>query len=307
MPLSETAQKYAQAIFATKVQELSRDYESKVVAAKKNVGDAAFANRNAITAKVVGLKAQMLAGQVRAKADALQAAYEKDGKPVDAEVLEEIMRELQAHAQIITQSFIGAEQFEGVLQAQRTRSDAGMSARHAELVRSTDRMMHQTLAEIQQALQAKIYEKQLESQSPNKRATKPANSPHASEWHPEIEKVSRELFHDSHYREAVLNSYIRVIEAVKQKSRIQDDGDSLMGRAFGCDLGRLPKVQFNPCQTQADIDEQKGIMFLFKGVVGMRNFKAHTIRLFDDEQRAREYLSLSSLLMRLLDLATVNP
>jgi len=129
----------------------------------------------------------------------------------------------------------------------------------------------------------------------------------ASEWHPEIEKVSRQLFNDKHYREAVLNSYIQVIDAVKQKSGIKDDGEGLMGRAFGCELGRIPKVQFNSCQTQADIDEQKGIMFLFKGVVGMRNFKAHTVQLFDDEQRARGYLGLSSLLMRLLDIAKVNP
>jgi len=306
MPLSETAQKYAQAIFATKVQELSRDYESKVVAVKKNVGDATFANRNGIAAQVVALKVQMLAGQVRAKADALQAAYEKDSKLVDAGVLEEIMHELATHAQMIAQSFIGSERFEGTLQAQRTGSDAGMSARHGELVRSIERMMHQTLSEIQQALQAKIYEKQLESQPVNKRPTKPANQ-HENQWHPEIEKVSRHLFEDGHYREAVLNSYIRVIEVVKEKSGIQDDGDSLMGKAFGCELGRIPKVQFNPCQAQADIDEQKGVMFLFKGVVGMRNFKAHTVRLFDDEQRAREYLGLSSLLMRLLDLATVNP
>jgi hypothetical protein len=35
--------------------------------------------------------------------------------------------------------------------------------------------------------------------------------------------------------------------------------------------------------------------------------KAHTTRLFDDKQRSLEYLSLSSLLMRLLDLSTVNP
>jgi hypothetical protein len=71
MPLSETAQKYAQAIFAKKVQELSREYESSVVAAKKNIGHAASTNRNAITAQVVGLKAQMLAGEVKAKADAI--------------------------------------------------------------------------------------------------------------------------------------------------------------------------------------------------------------------------------------------
>src|SRR5579872_1594404 len=147
---------------------------------------------------------------------------------------------------------------------------------------------------------------QLESQPARKR-TVPNASKASNNWHRDIEEVSRQLFTYGHYREAVLNSYIRVIGAVKQKSGIQDDGDSLMGRVFGCELGRPPKVQFNPCQTQAEIDEQKGIMFLFKGVVGMRNFKAHTIILFDDEQRASEYLGLSSLLLRLLEDARVNP
>jgi len=300
MPLSETAQKYAQASFATKVQELSRKHDFDLASLK-----ATMVNQTSLQKHVASMKANFLTQQVRAKADALQAAFEKDGKLADLGVLDEIMGEVEGHAQIITRSFIGSQQGEAALHAQRTGSDVGVSGQLGELARSTDRLMHQTLAEIRQALQARIYEKELESQPANRRMPKP--SPQANEWHPEIEKVSRDLFHDGHYREAVLNSYIRVIEAVKQKSGIQDDGDSLMGHAFGCDLTRLPKVRFNPCQTQADIDEQKGIMFLFKGVVGMRNFKAHTVKLFDDEQRAREYLSLSSLLIRLLDLATVTP
>jgi uncharacterized protein (TIGR02391 family) len=54
-------------------------------------------------------------------------------------------------------------------------------------------------------------------------------------------------------------------------------------------------------QTNEDKDEQKGMMFLFKGIVGIRNKKTHTNVILNDPVRATEYLSLSSLLMRLLD------
>ena len=126
------------------------------------------------------------------------------------------------------------------------------------------------------------------------------------QWHPAIEDTSRALFENGHLREAVLNAYICVIHAVKAKSGIQEkDGDSLMNACFGCD-GRMPKIQFNPCSTQAEIDEQRGMMFLFKGIVGIRNLHAHTVEAFENKQRASEYVSLASLLMRSLDDATVN-
>ena len=111
--------------------------------------------------------------------------------------------------------------------------------------------------------------------------------------------MSAELFRDGHYREAALNAYIRVIEEVKARSGIADDGDSLMNRAFGCDK-QTPLIQFNDLLTEAERDEQKGFMFLFKGIVGLRNSKAHSIALFNDPYRAHEYLALASLLIRVL-------
>ena len=48
-------------------------------------------------------------------------------------------------------------------------------------------------------------------------------------------------------------------------------------------------------------------MFLFKGIVGLRNSKAHSNTLFNDPSRAHEYLALASLLLRLLEIAAVNP
>ena len=49
------------------------------------------------------------------------------------------------------------------------------------------------------------------------------------------------------------------------------------------------------------LDEQEAMMNLFKGIVGIRNKKAHTNVILDNPVRATEYLSLASLLMRLLD------
>ena len=97
-------------------------------------------------------------------------------------------------------------------------------------------------------------------------------------------------------------AYIRVIDEVKAKSGLGLNGDPLMNQAFGCDK-QAPVIQLNTLQSDAERDEQKGIMFLFKGTVGLRNSKAHSNTLFNDPSRAHEYLALASLLMRLFESA----
>jgi uncharacterized protein (TIGR02391 family) len=122
-------------------------------------------------------------------------------------------------------------------------------------------------------------------------------------FHSEIERVSGVLYSQGHYREAALNAYIRVIEEVKTSSGLMnEDGDSLMNRAFGAQ-NQTPLLRFNSLQTEPERDEQKGLMFLYKGVVALRNSKAHSTRLFNDPRRGHEYLALASLLMRLLEIA----
>lgn len=123
------------------------------------------------------------------------------------------------------------------------------------------------------------------------------------QFHVEIERVSGDLFRDGHYKQAALEAYIRVIDQVKTRSGLALDGDSLMNQAFGCE-NRTPPLKFNSLSTEAERDEQKGFLFLFKGIVGLRNSKAHSNRLFNDPSRAHEYLALASLLMRVLELAT---
>lgn len=124
-------------------------------------------------------------------------------------------------------------------------------------------------------------------------------------FHPEIERVSGRLFRDGHYKQAAFEAYVRVITAVREVTGFVDDGDSLMNLAFGAEK-RVPIVQVNQLQTQSELDEQKGFMFLYKGIVGLRHAKAHSNTLFNDPNRAHEYLAVASLLMRILEKSKVN-
>jgi uncharacterized protein (TIGR02391 family) len=120
-------------------------------------------------------------------------------------------------------------------------------------------------------------------------------------FHAEIESVSGHLFRDGHYKQAAFEAYIRVIDEVKRRSGLNLDGDNLMNQAFGRDGGRVPVLKFNALSNDEERDEQRAFMFLFKGIVGLRNSKAHSNRLFNDPLRAHDYLSLASLLMRMLE------
>src|SRR5260370_14341633 len=116
-----------------------------------------------------------------------------------------------------------------------------------------------------------------------------ATAPDQYRFHPEIERVAGEIYRDGHYKAAALEAYIRVIEEVRARSGLAFDGDNLMNHAFGCD-NRTPVIQFNSLQTEAEKDEQRGLMFLYKGIVGLRNSKAHSNQLFDVRARAHAYL-----------------
>jgi uncharacterized protein (TIGR02391 family) len=125
------------------------------------------------------------------------------------------------------------------------------------------------------------------------------------EFHPAIMVVCREPFETGQLKHAVLEACIRVIGEVKHKSGLTSlDGDSLMNRAFGSEK-QAPTIRFNSLSTGAERDEQRGFMYMFKGIIGIRNNYAHTNTQLDDPEQAHEYLTLASLLMRLLDSVSI--
>jgi uncharacterized protein (TIGR02391 family) len=122
--------------------------------------------------------------------------------------------------------------------------------------------------------------------------------------HPTIIKAVDRKYDSQHYAEAVEASFKEVIKRVKDftnnKTKGSFDGDRAMNRAFGFEK-QDPLIKFNGLISEEEKDEQRGIMNLFKGIVGIRNRKAHENITLNDPVRALEYLTLASLLMRLLD------
>lgn len=113
--------------------------------------------------------------------------------------------------------------------------------------------------------------------------------------HSRVLSVSKELYLDGHYRAAILDAYIDLVDRVKQLSNEPDlDGTNLMQKAFS---RNNPKIKISD-----DTDEQLGFMWLFSGaVMAIRNPKAHKITTITDPHRALEWLSYASVLHRVLD------
>lgn len=130
--------------------------------------------------------------------------------------------------------------------------------------------------------------------------------------HPKIEQVSIVPFQAKLYKESIQNALVEVISEVKIKTGNPKDpqgkdldGDKLMQHVFGCD-NQQPLIKFNSLNNSLDSAEQRGLMNLFKGIVGIRDRKAHLNFIQKDPERAFEYLVLASLLLKLVDENTTS-
>jgi len=122
----------------------------------------------------------------------------------------------------------------------------------------------------------------------------------ALKLHPEIKKVSGSLFKTGHYSPSIFEAFKLVNIYVRKKSGLKDkDGTDLMHSAFN---ENNPILMLNPLKSLYDKDEQQGFRFIFVGSMqGIRNPKAHEIKELKDPQKALEYLSLASLLLKIVD------
>jgi len=122
--------------------------------------------------------------------------------------------------------------------------------------------------------------------------------------HPKIEIVAHGRYSSNQYADAVEAAFKEVIKRVKDhvraKTNTRLDGDRAVNRAFGFE-NQEPLLKFNSLNGDEEKDEQRGILNLFKGIVGIRNRKAHENVVLNDPRKAFEYITLASLLMRLLD------
>lgn len=123
-----------------------------------------------------------------------------------------------------------------------------------------------------------------------------------SNIHSKITKVSKELFNDGYYAEAVFSAFrkvnSRVKNIVKSKTGEELDGKNLMFKAFNL---RDPIIQLSNCSTETEKNIQEGYMHIFAGSIqGIRNPKAHE-NILIDKNRAVHFLYLASLLMYKID------
>ena len=113
--------------------------------------------------------------------------------------------------------------------------------------------------------------------------------------HPDVQRLAGRLYRDGHYRQAILDTYIGIVEAVKKRSGRKDlDNTPLMQAVFSL---RNPLLK-----VSEESDEQQGFMWLYSGaVMAIRNPKAHRLIEQTDPQRTIEWLSFASVLLRVLD------
>lgn len=119
--------------------------------------------------------------------------------------------------------------------------------------------------------------------------------------HPRIGSVCADLYRDGHYRNAVSDAAVALVNYVKEKSRRHDlDGQGLMTTVFS---KSKPILAFNALRDQTEEDEQQGMMYLFMGaVLAFRNPRTHA--LFDDSpEMALEYIAFISMLAKRVDQA----
>ena len=107
----------------------------------------------------------------------------------------------------------------------------------------------------------------------------------------------------SNYFHAVLETVKSVMDKLRLKSGLCDDGAVLIDKSLA---GERPLVRINRLSTESERSEQKGFANLLRGVSGMfRNTTAHDARIYWNMSKddAEDLLSMASLIHRRLDSA----
>lgn len=141
------------------------------------------------------------------------------------------------------------------------------------------------------------------SSPPRSRASAPdVPSTSLTSLHPSIQAAAGSLFASGHHGQAVFEAYKAIEERVRAGTGLHSIGKKLMGEAFG---GKSPRVQLSTRDGISGKDEQEGFGLIFMGAsMGIRNPRGHEVIDREDPQVAHEFLSLASVLMRLLDTGT---
>lgn len=123
--------------------------------------------------------------------------------------------------------------------------------------------------------------------------------------HPQIIRVSKQLFLDGHYANAAEDAFIEINDRVKKLYKKLNptatkipDGDAAMTTVFS---PNNPMIKVCDISTDTGMNEQKGLMLMLQGAMSaLRNPKAHSnITISKDDAMRR--IMYASLLMYKID------
>jgi len=105
-------------------------------------------------------------------------------------------------------------------------------------------------------------------------------------------------FEARNFSSAILDAIHLLSDVIRDRSGLESDGVQLIGAAFG---GSSPKLKVNRLQTESELNVQKGIESLLRGVYqAVRNPRSHGA-VTDDERDAVAILLFLDYLLRVVD------
>lgn len=120
------------------------------------------------------------------------------------------------------------------------------------------------------------------------------------QWHPRVIEASAKRFSDGHYKDAVREAFVALIDAVRKQSN-QPSGQGSQDKHA---MIQAFRVQDGLLRLSDDANVQEGYQQLFAGsVMAIRNPLSHVAGESIDENEAIECLAFASLLFRYLDRA----
>jgi uncharacterized protein (TIGR02391 family) len=125
--------------------------------------------------------------------------------------------------------------------------------------------------------------------------------------HPDVLAFCREELLADNYFHAVLEAVKSVMQKIRDRTGLTDDGSTLIDRALS---GEPPMLAINSLSNDNEKSEQRGFANLIRGITGMfRNPTAHAPRLqwTMSKEDAEDLFSLLSLIHRRLDSAHMPP
>jgi len=122
--------------------------------------------------------------------------------------------------------------------------------------------------------------------------------------HPAIIRSSYHHYRTGHYRDAVFNAIVAVFDLIRDRTDLDDDGASLVGKVFSLED---PFLVLDSLENDSGKNQQKGFIQMLQGAyLGIRNPKAHLLNADLTETSAVQYLVFASLLARRVEEARVG-